>query len=178
MKPTAASRVRLERPSARRRDEFLALERKSRELHRPWVSAPASPKAYANYLRQSRRRSSACFFICREDRTLAAVVNVSEIVGGSFQSAYLGFYAFVPSAGHGYVREGLGRVLDLMFRGVGLHRMEANIQPANQRSITLVQRLGFRLEGFSPCYLKIGGRWRDHERWAILSDEWRRGAAR
>ena len=54
-----------------------------------------------------------------------------------------------------------------------LHRLEANIQPDNARSIGLVRSLGFRMEGFSPRYLKIGGRWRDHERWALLSDNWR-----
>jgi len=61
------------------------------------------------------------------------------------------------------------------FNDVGLHRLEANIQPDNVRSIALVRRLGFRLEGFSPRYLKIDGEWRDHERWAILADEFSRG---
>jgi ribosomal-protein-alanine N-acetyltransferase len=53
-----------------------------------------------------------------------------------------------------------------------LHRLEANIQPSNERSIALVRGLGFRKEGLSRRYLKIGGRWRDHERWALLVDEW------
>ena len=57
------------------------------------------------------------------------------------------------------------------FAELRLHRVEANIQPANKRSLTLAKKAGFRREGFSPRYLKIGGRWRDHERWAILADE-------
>jgi len=61
------------------------------------------------------------------------------------------------------------------FRPLKLHRVEANIQPENVASIRLVERLGFRREGFSPRYLKIGGRWRDHVRYALLAEEWRSG---
>jgi ribosomal-protein-alanine N-acetyltransferase len=56
------------------------------------------------------------------------------------------------------------------FTAMKLHRLEANIQPGNQASIALVKRCGFEREGYSPRYLKIGGRWRDHERWAIRAD--------
>jgi ribosomal-protein-alanine N-acetyltransferase len=99
-------------------------------------------------------------------------VNLNEIVRGAFHSAYLGYYGFVPHAGQGYMAEGLRLALRHAFRRLGLHRLEANIQPGNRASRALVRRLGFRREGYSPRYLKIGGRWRDHERWAIVREAW------
>jgi ribosomal-protein-alanine N-acetyltransferase len=66
--------------------------------------------------------------------------------------------------------EALQQVIRIAFGRLGLHRLEANIQPNNEASIALVRACGFRKEGFSPRYLKIRGRWRDHERWAILAD--------
>ncbi|MGH7631994.1 MAG: GNAT family N-acetyltransferase [Gemmatimonadales bacterium] len=71
------------------------------------------------------------------------------------------------------MREALALALTRIFSRVRLHRVEANIQPDNRPSIRLVRRLGFRREGSSPRYLKLGGRWRDHERWALLAEEWR-----
>lgn len=68
--------------------------------------------------------------------------------------------------------EGLALVLKQAFNELGFHRLEANIQPGNLASASLVSRLGFRKDGFLPRYLFIDGAWRDHDRWAILSDEW------
>ena len=103
---------------------------------------------------------------------IAGVATLSQIFGGNFRNAYLGYSAFVPFAGHGYMTEGLRLVLREAFGPLGLHRVEANIQPDNERSIALAERVGFRREGYSPRYLKIGGRWRDHERWAITREDW------
>jgi ribosomal-protein-alanine N-acetyltransferase len=114
------------------------------------------------------------FVVLRENGDLVGVINVSEIVRGPFRSAYLGYYAFVPHAGRGYMTEGLTLALRWAFRGLRLHRVEANIQPGNQASRALVRGLGFRREGFSRRYLKVAGRWRDHERWALVAEDWRR----
>jgi len=69
--------------------------------------------------------------------------------------------------------EALQLVLRHAFTKLELHRLEANIQPGNTASIALAKRCGFELEGYSPRYLKVGGRWRDHERWAIRAETWR-----
>ena len=153
--------------------EFLRAVGDSRALHRGWVSPPNDRRAYAQYVKGSRNATRQGFFVVSEDGGLAGVVNVSEIVRGSFQSAYLGYYAFHPFAGRGLLRSGLGSVISHCFRELRLHRLEANIQPGNARSIALVRGLGFQMEGLSPRYLKVCGRWRDHQRWALLAENWR-----
>ena len=110
----------------------------------------------------------------RDDHAILGFFNLSQIVRRSLQSAYLGYAIGKPYARHGYMREGLDLVLRRAFTELRLHRIEANIQPENHASIALARGAGFRREGFSPRYLKIAGRWRDHERWAILADDWLR----
>jgi ribosomal-protein-alanine N-acetyltransferase len=165
-------RVFLRRPSARDRDEFLARARASRKLHGRWVAAPTDPEAFAAYLKRAAGGEIETLLVCRtEDGAIAGVFNVGQIFYGHLCSAYLGYYAFEPFAGRGYMREGVLLVLRYAFGPLGLHRLEANIQPDNERSVSLVRDAGFRCEGFSPRYLKIAGRWRDHERWAILAED-------
>lgn len=169
-----AGRVHLERPSLAREAEFLAAARASRKLHRGFVTTVQTPQEYRDYLRRMRRRNQESFFvIANETNGLVGVININEIVRYAFCSAYLGYYAFVPYAGQGLMREGMALVLAFAFRDLKLHRVEANIQPANRRSIALVRSLGFRFEGLALRYLKICGRWRDHEHWALTVEEWR-----
>jgi [ribosomal protein S5]-alanine N-acetyltransferase len=169
-------RVQLRHPGTRDRDEFLERAAASRRLHGRWIAAPAAPDAFAAYLRRTRDDDVEALLACRhEDAAIVGVFNLSQIFYGSFRNAYLGFYAFEPFAGHGYMTEGLELVLRHAFGTRKLHRVEANVQPDNAASIALVRRAGFRLEGFSPRYLKVAGRWRDHERWAITVEDRRRG---
>ncbi len=168
------SRVHLRHPATGDRDGFLERVRASRRLHRPWAWPPDTAEAFETFLDRAGDPTSETLLVCLNDgKELAGVFNLSQIVRGPFCSAYLGYYAFVPFAGRGYMREGLPLTLRHAFGALGLHRVEANIQPGNQASIALARGAGFRLEGFSPRYLKIGGRWRDHERWAILAEDLR-----
>ena len=148
--------------------------RESRAFHRPWASAPTDPARFAAYLEDSRRPDFEAFLVCRTgDDQIIGFFNVSQIARGSLQSAYLGYAAAERYAGQGYMREGIELVLRAAFLELRLHRLEANIQPGNQASIALARGAGFQREGFSPRYLKISGRWRDHERWALLAEDWR-----
>jgi len=155
--------------------EFIAAARRSRKLHGPWVYPPSTVRAFRAYLVRSGRGANHTFAArIRGSGEIVGVVSVSEIVRGAFESAYLGYYAFEPHAGKGLMSEAVSSVIDHAVRSLKLHRLEANIQPGNKDSIALVKRLGFKREGYSPRYLKIGGRWQDHERWAVLREEWMR----
>ena len=101
------------------------------------------------------------------------MINVSQIFYGNFRCASLGYYAGAPFMRQGYMSEGLRLVLRHAFGALELNRLEANLQPENRASIRLVGPAGFRRERFSPRYLKILGRWRDHERWAITAEAFR-----
>jgi [ribosomal protein S5]-alanine N-acetyltransferase len=165
------SRVTISRFSGSDEADFLAAVRASRHLHRPWVAPADSAERVHAMVERLQGPASAGFVLRRRDTAaLTGVVEVTNIVRGGFRSAYLGYYAFAGHERQGLMREGLELVVRAAFTQLKLHRLEANIQPANAASIALVKSCGFALEGYSPRYLKIGGRWRDHERWARLAD--------
>lgn len=164
--------IRLTTASEAYQAEFLAAVRRSHKLHRPWVAPPRTKEQFKLYLSSRQGPSNASYFVLSEESRLVGVINLNEIVRGNFQSAYLGYYAFRPHERCGYMRQGVTAVLDLAFRRLGLHRVEANIQPQNRASLALVTSVGFIREGFSSRYLKIAGRWRDHERWALTREAW------
>ena len=165
-----STRIYIRPPALLDQREFLASVRKSRLLHAPWTVAPASPAQFRAYIERMAQPTNCAFLVCRRDNeTIAGVINITNIVLGLFRSGYIGYYAFTGHERQGYMREGLKTVVRHAFKSLKLHRLEANIQPGNTASATLVKACGFSQEGYSPHYLKIGGRWRDHERWAIIA---------
>jgi [ribosomal protein S5]-alanine N-acetyltransferase len=168
-------RVYLREPTNRDGPQIVASNRVSRALHRGWVRPPTDSEAFAKWMTRCRQPNVKCFLACRStDGAIVGVFILSQIVRGMFYSAYLGYYAEQPHSGQGYMTEGLRLVLRHIFMDMRLHRVEANVQPENVASIALIKRSGFRLEGYSPRYLKVAGRWRDHERWAMTIGDWRR----
>jgi len=162
-------RVYLRAVSGEDRQEFLQLMRTSQHLHYPWISPPVTEATFTGYLNRTQREDHEGLLVCtRSGDAIAGVINVNNIVRGSFLSASLGYYAAAPFAGQGLMREGLELAKTYAFFSLGLHRLEANIQPDNHRSIALVQQCGFEREGLSPDFLYIDGQWRDHERWTTV----------
>jgi RimJ/RimL family protein N-acetyltransferase len=163
--------IKIREPQLEDQSAFIAAMKNSESLHFPWVNAPNTPEAFESYLARSQDPRHKSFLVLSEEGDIAGVFNLNEIVRGAFQSAYLGFYAVQGYAGKGVMSAGLKQVLARAFHEMGLHRLEANIQPDNSRSINLVTNNGFKKEGFSPRYLKINGQWRDHERWAMTYED-------
>jgi len=153
--------------------ELIRANLASIDAHEPWVIPFRDEAGFQTYLAACDGERKIGFILReRVNGRIAGVINVSDIVRGAFQSAFLGYFGMRGFQGRGLMREGLALVIGHSFADLGLHRLEANIQPGNEPSRALARSLGFRREGFSPRYLMIGGEWRDHERWAILADEW------
>jgi [ribosomal protein S5]-alanine N-acetyltransferase len=154
---------------------FLSAVSRSRALHHPWIAPKAKTrKEFANYLRRfSTDHHYGFLVIHRKSNGLVGVININHVIRGAFQSAFLSYYAFEPYAGQGLMHKGMLLVLKHAFGKLKLHRLEANIQPINQPSLALARKCGFLKEGLSRRLWKVRGRWVDHERWALLSEDFR-----
>ena len=151
--------------------EFIAAAAGSKALHRPWIAAPSTAEAFRAWRIRMAQPTHCALLACRrDDGAIVGVFNVTNMVMGPFRGAFLGYYAFAGHQSQGLMSAGLRAVMKHAFKSLKLHRLEANIQHGNAPSIALVRACGFSLEGYSPRYLKVGGRWRDHERWAIVAD--------
>ena len=160
--------------------EWVALRSASRKHLAPFEprSAPGfdafGPAGFRAQLDRARQvGSDLSLIVRREDGRLLGGINVSQFVMGPYRSAYLGYWIGQPFVRRGYMTEALQLALRRSFAQLGLHRVEANILLRNAPSRALVERAGFNLEGLSRRHLKIGGRWQDHERWALLAEAWK-----
>ncbi len=158
-------------PNLEHEEHFIKSMRKSEQYHYPWVNPPKTSEDYLAFLERYQQPNQKSFLLLNNNEQIIGVFNINEIVRGFFQSAYLGFYGIEEFSGMGYMNIGLKLVLSLIFGSLELHRIEANIQPDNLHSIKLVEKNGFKKEGFSPKYLKINGIWQDHSRYALTIED-------
>ena len=154
-------------------DALIGLYRSSRAHFAGYANSNYNKDQFTQLLLDAAKESNEYFLVCRsEDETIIGTLNFSQIFRKAFQNAYLGYQLFAGHTGRGYMTEAVATGLRFAFTDLGLHRIEANVQPSNKPSIGVLKRNGFSKEGFSRRYLKINGRWCDHERWAILKEDW------
>ncbi len=175
MRRAVATRPRtyLRKPSVADAEEFVARVAESDHLA-PWSFPPLDVGEFRQWLTRGERPEIEQYLVCsRADDGIAGFVNLNGIQRGAVQRATAGWSALAPHAGRGHLTDGLALVLEVAFTQLRLHRVEADIQPGNERSRALARRSGMRLEGYSPRLVLVDGEWRDHERWAIDVEDWR-----
>lgn len=152
--------------------ELIRANVESRAYHEPWVQPFTDVAGFEEWF-GSFTTGANVSLVARDllSGGVVGVMNISQIFMKGFRSAYLGYYGMVAFAKRGLMTEAVRLATQYAFKEIGLHRLEANIQPENLSSIALVRRVGFHKEGFSPRYLQINGVWCDHERWALLADD-------
>lgn len=163
--------------------EFVALLSRSRNHLAPWMprtargSEPSFSNRFTRMLRPqsddgTRLRLLAC---AKDDGRIVGVVSLGGIAPWPALDCHTGYWLGDGETGKGLMRDALAALLDHAFEERCLHRVAANILPANRRSISLVRALGFTREGVLRGLIEIDGAWRDHECWSMLSTEWRGG---
>jgi ribosomal-protein-alanine N-acetyltransferase len=163
--------------------QYSEVRTANRDWLRPWepqlLSAATDPSASAAAFttrcsardRERQLGSGYAFGVFREGR-FGGEVNVNNVVRGAFRSAHVGYWVDQRWAGAGVIPEALVAVFGFAFDEVGLHRLEINIIPRNERSRRVVEKLDIRCEGLAERLIEINGIWEDHLRFAITGEEW------
>ncbi|TCS40322.1 GNAT family N-acetyltransferase [Reinekea marinisedimentorum] len=126
---------------------------------------------YEQWLSNMDRDTEVRFFIYLKNR-LIGVAGISNIVRGAFQAGYLGYSLAENEQSNGYMTEAVEEITDFGFYALNLHRIMANYRPDNIASGRVLEKAGYRKEGFAEKYLRVNGRWEDHVLTAITNDNW------
>ena len=173
------NRVYLRFPVQRDWRNWAALRAESRDFLAPWeptwaydaLTRGAFRRRLKMYKAEMRQGVTYSFLIFRRvDDVLLGGITLSNLRRGVAQSATLGYWIGSPHGNQGYMTDSLAAILEFAFSRIGLHRVEAACLPANEASRRLLLRSGFREEGYAREYLRISGRWQDHQLFAILRD--------
>lgn len=168
----------------RDRKEWTEVRSRNRDWLAPWEASNPMPGGGLPSYRQMVRslnvqaaQGTALPFVITEwipnvrEPVIIGQLTVSSIVWGSAMMATLGYWVDRSHAGRGIAPTAVAMATDHCFGTLGLHRMEINIKPDNGPSLRVVEKLGFRDEGYRPRYLHINGEWADHRSFALTSEE-------
>ncbi|HLH94283.1 MAG TPA: GNAT family protein [Xanthobacteraceae bacterium] len=160
--------------------EWAALREASRDFLTPWEPTwPPDDLTRSSFRRRIRRyaedqRSDLAypFFIFRKsDNVLVGGLTLANIRRGCAQTGNLGYWIGAAFARQGYMTAAVTSFVPFAFQTLRLHRIEAACIPSNGASIRLLEKTGFRREGFAREYLCIDGVWQDHLLYARLKHD-------
>jgi ribosomal-protein-alanine N-acetyltransferase len=173
------ARVVIRVPEMNDYEQWAGLRAASREFLAPWEPVwPANDltrTAFRSRIRQYWRDidddlAYPYFILDQETEILVGGLTLSNVRRGVAQTATLGYWIGKPFARQGYMTSAVRLILEVSFRHLALHRVEAACLPHNQASIRLLSKCGFAEEGLARGYLKIAGAWRDHLLFARLAE--------
>lgn len=166
-------RLLLTLPAASAAKRLAAYASSNKQFHAPW--SPTRPPGYYSETFWRRQLDAArveyqkgqsvrlvLFWRDRPDGPVVGQCNFTAIMRGPMQSCYLGYHLDQEAEGQGLMHEACSAAIPFMFAELGLHRIVASYMPVNQRSASLLRRLGFAVEGYARDYLYLAGAWRDH----------------
>ena len=160
--------------------ELTELRIRNRAFLEPW-----EPRRSAGFFTEGGQRAEIerdrhewaadrtyAFAICElPDGAMRGRIALANVVRGAWENATLGYFVDRVAGGRGIATEAVGLALRFAFGPCRLHRVQAAVMPHNARSIRVLEKNGFRHEGFSPRYLRLAGSWRDHELFALTVEE-------
>jgi ribosomal-protein-alanine N-acetyltransferase len=173
-------RVWLRHPTMQDYPAWAELRALSRQHLTPWEPQWArdelSRSAFRRRLRQVQREARddqgyAYFIFDETTATLLGGLNIGNVRRGVAQAASLGYWMGAPHAGRGLMTDAVLAAVQFAFSTLRLNRLEAACLPSNAASARVLEKVGFRLEGRARRYLKIDGRWQDHDLYALLNDD-------
>lgn len=151
------NRMFFEQFAMSRQEDFYTLEGRKKRIEQS--------------LKDAENDTEYSFGIFLQDQTLIGTISLFQVVRGSLQSAFNGYFLDGKHNGKGYATKAVKLIVDYAFNELKLHRIEAGVMPRNKASIRVLEKAGFHKEGIARKNVKIKGKWEDHQVLAIIHPE-------
>jgi ribosomal-protein-alanine N-acetyltransferase len=158
--------------------ELTELRLRNREFLAPWEPrrtpgffTEAGQRAEIDRDRHEWASDRTYAFAIEADGALVGRIALANVVRGAWENATTGYFVDQSLGGRGVATEAVALALRFAFGPCRLHRIQAAVMPHNERSRRVLEKNGFRKEGFAPRYLRLDGEWRDHDLFAITTEE-------